>query len=122
MITTNSCKLKDAKFKKVGIRFYVDLTYEIEDEAIVEEITFTDVELPFNAMECPAMEQSYDSNSIMRSLDGNVKKLCFSQVSMFVKGDVIEKTIKQKTHEMTLEEIEKKLGYKIKIVSEGKQK
>ena len=123
---------KTHKLEKIELveecgQYYLDVTYLIEDDHKIEKLWIPRIRIPFNANIYPDI--TGDRNPLFLSLDPIFK----INASADSHGDLrIEKlhntvlftteTIKEKTHEMTISEIEKKLGYKIKIVSEGKKK
>lgn len=108
--------LKKVDVVKDGHKYYLDFVYEAENDYSIREIQLKKVRLPIDTFNAPSLRADLH-------IHGNAEYfLKFGSIDLPVEGGVIEKVIKEKTHEMTLEEIEKKLGYKIKIVSEGQKK
>ena len=118
----NNRKLKDATLIKVGIRsggtkYQLCLVYEEEDNlGNLHEITLKGVPLPLcdNFM---ITEKYYEPGTVSKAVInvgyGDVTTWGWDTHSNMV--DTIVKYADPK--EMTLEEIEEKLGYKVKIVS-----
>jgi hypothetical protein len=131
MATKNERKheLKDIQLFEENGQYYLKLKYIIEDEYSVKEIEIPKVKLPFtkdtypyinkticprkNVWELPTNECVLEVNGIMFPM-----ALAETSESCGCAAFFTEKVIKEKHKEMTLAEIEKKLGYKIKIVAE----
>lgn len=122
-----SCFLKDAQiYMQDGIR-YLKLVYQYEDKDGIHELTIPQVEFPFgNRLN---LKHIYETNPALRRLsirlctDGDIANVYLHDT----KSDdgivyYLDKIIKYKPKKMTIEEIEKKLGYKIEIVSSKKEK
>lgn len=69
------------------------------------------VRLRFGGSHCSYNHNTYDCEEGDLVFDTGIK------APKIIKSYYSETVIKEKTHEMTLEEIEKKLGYKVKIIS-----
>lgn len=116
----NDCKLILATtYQDEDNKFYMKLVYTYTDELGKHEITFPKVELPFNSIEIPDMcvggpflyeNLRIRSNKEMRLLEGRVY---WSKEQRYFFDRVTE----PKVHRMTIEEIEKELGYKVEIVT-----
>lgn len=112
--------LKEYKLYPESGYLYMSLTYEIEDEHVIKEI-----HIPKIATWIPTGGEPF-INHLTTSNHGDVYDVKLDIGPMeyqIIKGGVYdtyltEKILYEKPTEMTLEEIEKKLGYKIKIVSE----
>lgn len=116
--------LKDVKYYDENGEYYAKLTYIHETDTRISEVVMPKVELPFS------------SSLVNVEIEGCIDQgfLCyFGKVveARFANGkslrlrdknghEYVETIIEEKTKEMTLEEIEKKLGYKVKIVSKKK--
>lgn len=114
---------------------YLEIIYEAEDDHGVYEIIYPKVDLCLPENHLPMTEASLNSFSIdipeppvikwaavempLRSGSGEVKGIDGTTIR-YKNASRIIRTIKEKPVDMTLEEIEKKLGYKVKIVSEKK--
>lgn len=110
-------ELKDVKLVKNSYGYCLDMTYRVEDEAEIREFNIPCLRLPI-----------FKDRFLIRNEWGD----CFNRYTADVGfgearmlgGDGCEcnpcytmKTIETKTKEMTLDEIEKKLGHKVKIVN-----
>lgn len=114
--------LKDVKVIKDGDSFYLKLIYEYENSEAIHKVTLPMVYLPACLQNIPDIKSTcFSSYGIQINQDvlpvikgtvkteyGSVKDVC-----------IVDEIIKQKIHEMTVEEIEEKLGYPIKIISKG---
>lgn len=106
---------------------YMKAVYELEDEGGIYEITLNKIEIPLSAYHLPdvitkCMDSSFCSTIINKP---TIIIPALDRLRLFADSDgvyVTKKLIKSKVHEMTLEEIEKKLGYSVKIVSKGEKK
>ena len=119
------CTIKELKTYEQGENWYMSAIVEVENETRVEEYRFPKIRLHNKSSEM----------QVDRSLDALFGCWCDTTVNLGFgrfaclygedpKGVATDdigvffvETIKEKTQEMTLEEIEKKLGYKVKIVS-----
>lgn len=96
-------------------KYCLNLKYNVDTDSQLKEVNLLKVELPIKLFEAP---------HIICDTSLCAKPSYFLRVGdidLPITGGITELVIEEKTHEMTLEEIEKKLGYKIKIVSEGKK-
>ena len=121
-----SCFLKDAQiYIQDNIR-YLRLVYEYEDERGLHELTIPQVEFPFgNRL---GLKHIYENNPALRRVsiclctEGDVANVyLYDTKSDDGLAYYVDKIIKCKPKKMTVEEIEQKLGYKIEIVSSGKE-
>ena len=122
-----SVKLVDATVYQVeNGTWYMELQYEYEDKSGVHRRYYPKVEFPFFCGKLPPEEfSSYrfggDELTISLFTDkvavfrGNFSNPMTGQIMSDV--CVIDNLIKPAFHEMTIEEIEKELGYKVKIVN-----
>lgn len=106
--------------------WYMELQYEYEDESGVHRRYYPKVEFPFFCGKLPPEEFSSDRFGRDELTIG----LFTNEVAVF-RGNfwnrhsghlmrdvcVVDNLVKPTVHEMTIEEIEKELGYKIKIVN-----
>lgn len=102
-------------------KVYLRLSYTYEGEDGTREITFPKIDLGFYTEQIPRYERYiglYTDKPIIYNLYGKSFDLCSVEV-LGIKDpvDCIDKLIKPAVKEMTLEEIEKKLGYPVKIVN-----
>jgi hypothetical protein len=111
-------ELKDVKLVKNSYGYCLDMTYRVEDKAEIREFNIPCLRLPINN----------DRFRIRTTGDGPylsyIADVGFGQQAMMPSGAGLNdrvrytiKTIETKTKEMTLAEIEKKLGHKVKIVN-----
>ena len=115
--------------------YFLEIIYEAENEHGVYEIIYPKVELCLPNNRLPMTESEYRSFSVnipefsvikwasvempLRFGSGEVKGVDGTTIQ-YKNANQIIRTVKEKPVDMTLEEIEKKLGYKVKIVSEKK--
>ena len=122
-----SCFLKEAKiYMQDGVR-YLRLVYQYEDDNGVHELTIPQVEFPFgNRLDLmcicennPALRRV----SIRLCTEGDVTNVYLYDTKSY-DGLVYytDKIIKRKPKMITIEEIERELGYKVEIVSSRKEK
>lgn len=120
-------KLKDLKLHSAEnpkghyTSYYLSAVYEVEDDKQIKELTIPHLALPI--FRVPIIRQEYDITDVSLCADLGFGVLDVMQdVVDGVSEPVyyVEKLIKEKTQEMTLEEIEKILGHKVKIISNEK--
>lgn len=122
----NKCFLKDAQIYIQDGSRYLKLVYEYEDSYGIHELTIPQVEFPFgNRLN---LIHIYENNPALRRLS---IRLCtegdVTSVYLYdTKSDdglvyYVDKIIKRKPKKMTIEEIERELGYKVEIVSSRKE-
>lgn len=122
-----NCFLKDAQIYIQDGSRYLKLVYEYEDSYGIHELTIPQVEFPFGnrlgltyiCENNPALQRL----SIRLCTDGDVANV-YLHNSKSYDGLVYyaDKIIKRKPKKMTIEEIERELGYKVEIVSSRKEK
>lgn len=106
-ITLTNVKLNNDQYG-----YSLALTYNIEDLGKVTELHIPKVSLPFKDYKL-VIERPYAYGNMFADVGfGRVELLPGDDKNYFT-----IKTIKEKTKEMTLAEIEKKLGHKVKIVN-----
>ena len=120
MNNVNDRKLKDATLTKVEMKYgsaqyFLCLVYEQKDDlGNIHEVTLKDVLLPlYNDFKFKGSEQSeLDACPIVTDVG-------YGDVILWDPSNSITDTIVEYAppKEMTLEEIEEKLGYKVKIVN-----
>ena len=122
----NKCFLKDAQIYIQDGSRYLKLVYEYEDSYGIHELTIPQVEFPFgNRLN---LIHIYENNPALRRVS---IRLCtegdVTSVYLYdTKSDdglvyYVDKIIKRKPKKMTIEEIERELGYKVEIVSNKKE-
>lgn len=119
----NNDKLKKAKIYKENDQYYFNLTYEYEDEKGIHERTIPKIRFPYTLIHIPFINSHISVCEDCRRYIDIDDELEVLDTNEYIDGTKctgiysIDKLIKPKVHEMTLEEIEKKLGYSVKIVS-----
>ena len=115
-------------------QYYLKLNYIIEDDYKIEEVIIPKVRLPFNKNVFPEITYSReDRDPIMYGIreESYIKTGCNNTLELRkckipeTYNDIfyLVKIIDEKHKEMTVAEIEKALGYKVKIIAEkGKTK
>ena len=122
-----NCFLKDAQIYIQDGSRYLRLVYEYEDSYGIHELTIPQVEFPFgnrlNLMYICENNPALQRLSIRLCTEGDVTNV-YLHNSKSYDGLVYytDKIIKRKPKKMTLEEIERELGYKVEIVSSRKEK
>ena len=123
----NKCFLKNAQIYIQDDTRYLKLVYEYEDSYGIHELTIPQVEFPFgnrlNLIYIHENNPALRRPSIRLCTEGDVTSVYLYDT----KSDdglvyYVDKIIKRKPKKMTIEEIEQKLGYKIEIVSNKKEK
>lgn len=121
------CFLKDAQIYIQDGSRYLKLVYEYEDSYGIHELTIPQVEFPFgNRL---GLTYICENNPELQRLsihlctEGDVANV-YLHNSKSYDGLVYytDKIIKHKPKKMTIEEIERELGYKVEIVSSRKEK
>ena len=120
-------KLVDATAYQVeNGNWYMELQYEYEDKSGVHRRYYPKVEFPFSCGKLPPEEFSsyrFGRDELTISLFTNEVTVFRGNFSNPMTGQimsdvcVIDNLIKPAVHEMTIDEIEKELGYKIKIIN-----
>lgn len=109
MIYNDKWLLTDLKFQKGSDgMYYLAAKYRVEEEHRIKECIFPKIILPVDEYHAPLIHLSTCDDG--RSID-----IGFGDLPVPVPP--IEKVIEEKVQELTIEEIEKKLGYKVKIVA-----
>jgi hypothetical protein len=125
-------ELKNIELFEEKGQYYLKLKYLLEDDHAVEELEIPRVEIPFNANHYPELI-SYEelggcritspTRACRLNVGSSLKELPLhldkTSSSSGFRVFYTVNTIKEKRKEMTVSEIEKMLGYKIKIVAEG---
>lgn len=119
----NNENLKAAKIYYENGTPYMKLVYEYNDEEGVHEVTYPKVQFPFETDCLPNVTYEGFSFDVSFNIIIPHDELILFKGSAggFDEVYFIDKITKPKFHEMTIEEIEKKLGYPVKIVSEKKE-
>ena len=109
-------KLMDVKLNKGNNHYFLTLTYQgKDDKGNIHENIFKHVPLPLYSY--PRYISFYLSTDCTQNVTD--MDFGFGSISLFSNTfEVTDRIVEYATKEMTLEEIEKKLGHKIKIVTE----
>ena len=128
----NNLKVKNVKlvdataYQDENGYWYMELQYEYEDESGAHRRYYPKVEFPFFCEKLPPEEFSSDRfgrDELTISLFTNEAVVFRGNFSNPMTGQimsdvcVIDNLVKPAVHEMTIEEIEKELGYKVKIIN-----
>ena len=128
-LKAENVKLVDAKaYQDENGTWYMGLRYRYEDESGIHERYYPKVEFPFFCGKLPPEEFSSDRfgrDELTISLFTNEVAVFIGNFLNPVTGRmmhdvcIIDNLVKPAApaHEMTIEEIEKELGYKIKIIN-----
>lgn len=109
--------IKDAKIDYVNDNYYLNLTYLCEDERGVYERNYPRIHIPIPKHGLPFVDKTFEYGCVPRA----TMRLGSEEFDLHAdeNGNIITETIiKPKIHELSISDIEKKLGYKIKIVGE----
>ena len=122
-----NCFLKDAQIYIQDGSRYLKLVYEYEDGYGIHELTIPQVEFPFgnrlNLIYIHENNPALRRVSIRLCTEGDVTSVyLYDTKSNDGLVYYTDKIIKHKPKKMTLEEIERELGYKVEIVSSRKEK
>lgn len=116
--TYDKVELKDIRLKKHKMYGYcLDITYRVDRLEDIVDINVPCVRLPISYDEFTLKSELFPYCTVTTADFGLGELEVITEV-----GEPAYKitTVKTKTKEMTLEEIEKKLGHKVKIVSDKK--
>lgn len=116
-------ELKNIELFEENGQYYLKLKYILEDEHSVRELEIPKVRIPVNKFTYPNISHSrccgHEIHYLYIDEDWNqCLDILPGETSEANHVFYTEKIIEEKRKEMTVAEIEKKLGYKIKIVSE----
>lgn len=125
--------VKEARLYEENDNFYLDVRYEIEDQHSVKEIHIPKVRIPLEFANIEnTWESVYGGTAESTNLVLPYANLgCYPGNAWFLNDDGREnvhpgvrfacKIIKEKKTDMTIEEIEARLGYKIRIVNKKEE-
>ena len=115
--------------------WFLKLVYTYDDDKGKHQVTFPKVDLPFNQYSIPCYISDQERGEFIDMANayqyGNYYAMCHVRKEIVANPLTNEKLdpctmadilVEPKVHEMTLEEVEKKLGYKVKIVSNKETK
>lgn len=120
----NNLNLVDLQLHKEEVdkgaeMYYLSAVYRHENDCGVYETTIPKIRLPISGdiiVKRPHGYRAYLSNETTIDIGFGDMVLLNDENG----HSYYEKFIKEKIHDMTLDEIEKKLGYKVRVVSEKK--
>ena len=104
--------------------YFAKAVYRFEDEKGIWEETYPKIRLPINQYSIPAVNHTETANYRGHIIDATIDStidLGFGELPLEETDKCVlaeRRLVKEKVHDMTIAEIEKKLGYKIKIVGE----
>lgn len=113
----NNLKLKNLQLYKENDKYYLSAIFDQEDEVGFHEISVPKILLPI----APNCSIDSDIGATIFGVQYNTVTVDFGIVKLYAepfdnkRNFYTKKLISEKAHEMTLEEIEKELGYKIKL-------
>lgn len=114
----NSCRLISFEvYREPQSRYYFGkVVYQVEDERGIWEETYPRIRLPI-------LQSTQPKIDIVHGIIGDIATIDLGFGELPLKMDDTKsyaerKLVKEKIHDMTIAEIEKKLGYRIKIVDE----
>ena len=131
MKTNIKLKFVVAKWDETAQKWFVELTYEFEEDGMIMERIFPKVELPFPNDILPSIIQNRDAlyaDDIVMAKFDNYEIECYKYVQL-LEGKVDGVTDLEVTYidqvvgpvkpkELTITQIEALLGYKIKIIND----
>lgn len=116
-------ELKECRTYEEDGRYYMSLTYHVEYPNCTCEIVLPKVALGLKTYGCPDIASSLSITEdpyITLDAGGNHYQVLRGDTQFASNVFYAEKVIETKTKKMTVAEIEKKLGYTVEIVAEGK--
>ena len=104
--------LVDLTLGRDGIGYYLSPKYRVETEKNVREIYIPKARLKVN-LHCVGLElNTFTNNYNCNLIPGGLELYADSEGHVYY-----DTVVEEKVYELSLEEIEKRLGYKVKIVS-----
>lgn len=119
MISENNiCELMDVKINKSDNRYVLCLTYKYHDEyGNIHERVIDDVPLPlYNHLDNITINEAHGSPQFGFYMPKTID-VGFGEQDVRPDFTYIDRIVEYATKEMTIEEIENKLGHKVKIVN-----
>lgn len=115
----NNCELMDVKINKSDNRYFLCLTYKYRDEyGNIHERVIDNIPLPlYSYLDNITIKESQASLSLLNYCTRKTIDVGFGEQDVRPDFAYIDRIVEYATKEMIIEEIEKKLGYKVKIVS-----
>mgnify|MGYP005933576797 CR=1 FL=1 len=114
----NNCELMDVKINKSDNRYFLCLTYSYHDAyGNIHERVFNNVPLPlYNHLDNITITETHSSQYFDFCLPKTIN-VGFGEQDIRPDFTYIDRIVEYATKEMTIEEIENKLGHKVKIVN-----
>lgn len=107
--------LIDLTLDRDGMGYYLSPRYRVETERSVREIYIPKARLKLNYHKVTVDLNTFTNNYACDLIPGGLELYADSEGHVYY-----DTVIEEKTYELTLEEIEKRLGYKVKIVTKEK--
>lgn len=99
-------------------RYYLQAVYEVEDERGLHKLTIPRIALPVtNGGPTITIESGHFGDEVATIDIGFGEVLLYKHEGAYAVTELLE----EKVHDMTVEDIEKKLGYKVRVVSDNKK-
>ena len=113
----NNCELMDVKINKSDNRYFLCLTYSYRDAyGNIHERVINDVPLPlYNHLDSITIKEAHASPLLNLCIPKTID-VGFGEQDVRPDFAYIDRIVEYATKEMTIEEIENKLGHKVKIV------
>lgn len=114
-------RLVKAELRSIDSSYYMSLVYRYDAEDGVHQVQFPKIRVPIpETIPCVSMERGFSGNKEFEIIwITNVPEEWIIKTVPYEGRETtyIDELIEPAIHEMTVEEIEKKLGYKIKVIS-----
>ena len=115
-------RLVKAELRNIDSSYYMSLVYQYDAEDGVHQVKFPKIRVPIpERIPCVSMERAFSNNEVFGTIwiaDAPEQWIIETVSYEGRETTYIDELIEPAVHEMTVEEIEKTLGYKIKVVSE----
>lgn len=99
-------------------RYYLQAVYEVENERGVHKVTFPRIILPvINSFPSIIIKHGHFDDEVATIDIGFGEMPMHKEEGAYAMAELLE----EKVHDLTIEDIEKKLGYKIRVVSDSKK-
>lgn len=113
-------KLKSLTLIEENDKYYLSAVYRVEDDNGTWELSYPRIELTINKKFAPLLSAEYGTGCNDFVIDLGFGDLPLREIRKGVYAE--KKLIEEKIHDMTVSEIEKALGYKVRIIEEEAQK
>ncbi|WP_294837425.1 hypothetical protein [uncultured Eubacterium sp.] len=114
----NTCELMDVKINKSDSRYFLCLTYKYCDKyGNIHERVIDNIPLPlYNHLDNIIIKESQASLSLLNYYTCKTIDVGFGEQDVRPDFAYVDRIVEYAAKEMTIEEIENKLGHKVKIV------